>query len=62
MTMTKATKKIIEKYNEWKKEDCIVREHIHEDYDDIVCYFNNFDDMIAIRRDENGNIIEAYEE
>lgn len=60
--MTKKAKKVVEKYNQWVAENCIVRETPHEDYDDVTCYFDNFDDMIAIERDENGNITDAYEE
>lgn len=60
--MTKTAKKVMEKYNEWIAEDRIERVENHPDYDDITCYFDNYDDMICIQRDENGNIIDAYEE
>ena len=52
----------MEKYNEWVAENRIARVEKHPDYNDITCYFNNYDDMICIQRDENGNIIDAYEE
>jgi hypothetical protein len=60
--MTKTAKKVMEKYNKWVADNCIIREEIHPDYDDITCYFDNYDDMIGIQRDENGNVIDAYEE
>lgn len=60
--MTKITKKVMEKYNEWVAENRIARVEKHPDYNDITCYFDNYDDMICIQKDKNGNIIDTYEE
>jgi hypothetical protein len=61
-TMKKTVKKIINKYNEWVADDFIHTEWEHEDYENTTVYENINGDIIVIERDEDGNIVDAWEE
>ena len=59
--MKKTTKKIVNKYNEWIADNLIYTEWEDEDYEDTTVYENVNGDLIVIQRDENGNIVDAWE-
>ena len=59
--MKKATKKIVNKYNEWLADNLIYTEWEDEDYENTTVYENVNGDVIVIQRDENGNIVYAWE-
>ena len=59
--MKKATEKIIDKYNKWIDDDFIYTEWKDEDYDNATVYENVNGDVLAIQRNENGNIVDAWE-
>ena len=54
-------KKIINKYNNWVANNDIYNEWEHEDYDNVTVYENIDGDIICIERDNNGEIIDAWE-
>jgi hypothetical protein len=60
--MKKTAKKIVNKYNEWVTDDFIHDEWEHEDYENTTVYENINGDIIVIERDEDGNIVDAWEE
>ena len=55
-------KHIIAEYEEWVAEDYIWKTWEHEDYDNTIVYEARNGDIICIRRDENGKIVEAWGE
>ena len=55
-------KHIINEYNEWIEDNNIRNSWAHEDYEDVTVYQNKSLDIICIRRDANGNIVEAWME
>ena len=59
--MKKAAKKIVNKYNEWVADNFIYAEWEDEDYENTTVYENINGDVLAIQRDENGNIVDAWE-
>ena len=59
--MKNAVKKIVAKYNEWVANDEIYKTWESEDYDNAMVYENVEGDVIAIEYDENGKIIDAWE-
>ena len=59
--MKKTVKKIVNKYNEWVANNLIYTEWEDEDYEDTIVYENVNGDVIVIQRDENGNIVDAWE-
>ena len=60
--MTKAMKKAIETYNTWVERDTIYKTFEHEDYDDCICYEDIEGDVVVLQKDEDGNIIDAWQE
>ena len=58
----KIMKKIIEKYNEWMLNDFIYKAWESEDEENVMIYENIAGDVICIEHDENGEIIDAWEE
>ena len=59
--MKKTAKKIANKYNEWLADNLIYTEWEDEDYENTTIYENVNGDLIVIQRDENGNIVDAWE-
>ena len=59
--MKKTAKKIINKYNEWLADNLIYTEWEDEDYENATVYENVNGDVLVIQRDENGNIVDAWE-
>ena len=59
--MKKTAKKIINKYNEWIADNLIYAEWEDEDYENATVYENVNGDALVIQRDENGNIVDAWE-
>jgi hypothetical protein len=47
---------------EWTELDLVREVRDHEDYDDVVVYVSKSLEMICVRRDESGEIIEAWME
>ena len=59
--MKKTAKKIVNKYNEWIVDNLIYTEWEDEDYENATVYENVNGDVLVIQRDENGNIVDAWE-
>lgn len=55
-------KKVINEYNLWVAEDMIAKTWTSEDDENVTVYENIDGDVIAIERDENGNIVDAWQE
>lgn len=55
-------KYIINEYNEWIEDNNIRNSWVHEDYENVMVYQSKSLDIICIRRDANGNIVEAWME
>jgi hypothetical protein len=60
--MNKKTQKLVENIQRWKENNFIYKEWEHEDYDNVMVYedINGF--IYCIEKDENGNIIDAWED
>ncbi len=52
----------INEYNEWVEDDNIRNSWEHEDYEDVTVYQSKSLDIICIRRDANGTIVDAWVE
>ena len=59
--MKKTAKKIVNKYNEWIADNLIYTEWEDEDQENTTIYENVNGDLIVIQRDENSNIVDAWE-
>ena len=59
--MKKTLKKIINKYNDWVVEGRIYTQWESEDYENTTVYENINGDVIAIKRNDEGNIVDAWE-
>ena len=59
--MKKTAKKIVNKYNEWIADNLIYTKWEDEDYENTTIYENVNGDLIVIQRDENDNIVDAWE-
>ena len=57
----KELKKVIDKYNYWIEHDMIMYEWENEDYDNTMNYEDINGNVIAVERDENDNIVYAWE-
>ena len=57
----KELKKVIDKYNYWIEHDMIMYEQENEDYDNTMNYEDLNGNVIAVERDENNNIVYAWE-
>ena len=57
----KAVTKAIETYNYWVEHNMIIDKWENVDYDNTMNYENINGDVVAVERDENGNIIYAWE-
>lgn len=57
----KELKKVIDKYNYWIEHDMITYEWENEDYDNTMNYKDINGGVIAVERDENDNIVYAWE-
>ena len=57
----KELKKVIDKYNYWIEHDMIMYERENEDYDNTMNYEDLNGNVIAVERDENENIVYAWE-
>ena len=60
--MKKRVQKIVEKLQDFKKTNFIYKEWEHEDYDNVTVYEDLNGDIYCIEKDENGNIIDAWED
>lgn len=58
---SKELKKVIDKYNYWIEHDMIMYEWENEDYDNTMNYEDINGNVIAVERDENDNIVYAWE-
>ena len=56
------TENTMKEFVEWTKLDYIYDSWTHEDYDDVTVYESRSADIICIRKDENGNVLEAWKE
>ena len=52
----------INEFNEWIALDYIYKSWTHEDYEDVTVYENRSGNIICIKRDDNGKIIDAWME
>ena len=52
----------LEELIEWMENDDIIDACVHEDYEDVMCYTNRSRNTICVRRDANGNILDAWME
>lgn len=59
--MDKKMQALVNNYKKWVEKDLIYKMWEDEDYENTMVYENINGDVIAIERDENGNIIGAYE-
>lgn len=57
----KKVEKAIDKYNYWIEHDMIAYEWENEDYDNTMNYEDINGNVIAVERDENDNIVYAWE-
>ena len=48
--------------NEWMEYDEIIDTYTHEDYEDVICHTNRSRNTICVKRDEDGNILDAWME
>lgn len=62
MKQNRITKKTMKEFAEWIELDDIYKTWTHEDYEDVTVYENRSGDIICIRRDENGEVLEAWME
>lgn len=58
----KITEQTIVEFNWWLDQDYVHKVWPHEDYEDVTVYENLDGDIICIRRDESGEILEAWME
>ena len=52
----------LEELNEWMEYDEIINTHTHEDYEDVMCYTNRSRNIICVKRDASGNVVDAWME
>lgn len=52
----------INEFNEWITLGYIYKSWTHEDYEDVTVYENRSGNIICIKRDNNGKIIDAWTE
>ncbi len=56
------TKNTMREFAEWVENDRIYATWTHEDYEDVTVYEDVNADIICIRRNEKGEVIEAWME
>lgn len=61
-TMTKKAQRAIRFYNEMVEDDMINKTWEHEDYDNVMVYEDVNGDIVCVKRDTNGEIIDAWVE
>lgn len=54
-------KKALKKYRQWVKNNSIVDSWDHEDYDNTIVYEDINGDIVCIQRDNEGNIVDAWD-
>ena len=57
----KKVEKVVEKYNYWVEHEMIMDEWREEDYENAMGYEDINGNIIVIERDEEGNIIYAWD-
>ena len=62
MKKNKITERVMKEFAEWIEFNCICDSWTHEDYEDVIVYKNRSKDIICIRRDEHGKVLEAWME
>ena len=62
MKKNKRIEKTMREFAEWVELDCIYKSWIHEDYEDVTVYESRSGNIICIRRDKNGKVLEAWME
>lgn len=62
MKKNKITERTMKEFTEWIELDYICDSWTHEDYEDVTVYKNRSGNIICIRRDENGKVLEAWME
>ena len=62
MKKNKITEKTMKEFAEWIELDYIYDSWTHEDYEDVTVYESRSANIICIRRDENGKVLEAWME
>jgi hypothetical protein len=60
--MKKTAKKIVNKLNGWMADNFIHKTWVDEDEETITYYENVDGDVIVVERDEDGNVVDAWEE
>ena len=58
----KITEKAMKEFAEWIELDYIYNSWTHEDYEDVIVYESRSANIICVRRDENGKVLEAWME
>lgn len=53
---------LLEELKEWIEEDFIGETHVHEDYEDVMVYISKNRNLICVRKDAEGNIIDIWDE
>jgi hypothetical protein len=62
MKKNKVTENTMREFAEWIDLEYIYKSWTHEDYEDVTVYERRNGDIICIRRDENGKVLEAWME
>lgn len=58
----KITETAMKEFAEWIELDYIYDSWTHEDYEDVIVYKSRSANIICVRRDENGKVLEAWME
>lgn len=48
--------------NDWMEYDQLFKTYTHEDYNDVTCYVSRSRDIICVRKDADGNVVDAWME
>lgn len=62
MKKNKITEKTMREFAEWVELNYIYDSWTHEDYEDVTVYESRSGNIICIRKDENGKVLEAWME
>jgi hypothetical protein len=58
----KITENTMKELAEWTELNYIYESWTHEDYEDVTVYESRSGNIICVRRDENGTVLEAWME
>ena len=62
MKKSKVTEATMKEFAEWIELDYIFDSWNHEDYEDVTVYESQSGNIICIRKDKNGEVLEAWME